>query len=172
MYRKLALAPLVLMLAGCAAPSFNLSEISITPPPLQSAVLEISYSESGTGDVNMQKAIYETYTLECNSDGTALGTHPTPEEACNHLAKNRMLYQNRQVNDQMACTMIYGGPQLAYVEGFINGRDFNISLDRRDGCAISTWDSWIPIIPMASSNFIDERYPGTSFTTPEFAPID
>lgn len=167
MYKKITLLPLALLLSGCVSPSFNAPDFSITPPPLQSAVLEISYSESGSGNIDMEKPSYETYTLECNSDGTARGSHPNPKDACNHLSENRMLYQKTVETEPLICTMIYGGPQLASIEGYINGRNFDISLDRRDGCAISKWDSWVPVIPTISNNFLDESYPGTSFIMPE-----
>jgi hypothetical protein len=166
MHKKLILVATVLLLSGCATPSFELPGVGITPPPLQSAVLEISYSETGSGKVGMESPDYEIYTLECNSDGTAVGSHPNPREACDHLSQNRMLYQKSIDPEPMACTMIYGGPQLADIEGIINGRDFSISLDRRDGCAIAKWDSWVPVIPVYSKDFVLERYPGTSFVAP------
>lgn len=158
MLKKIILAPIIILsLSGCA----SVAEIvlpSDTPPPFREASLEIKYSETGKGDSNMMEPVYETYTLECNMDGRYGGTHPNPNEACNHLRENTMLYQIKPDIEPQACTMIYGGPQEAVISGFINGREIRFDISRTNGCEITEWDSWVPVIPEPSqwANFAME----------------
>lgn len=140
----IVIAPVALLLSGCASPLIPLPQSS--PPPFKSASLEIQYSAEGKGNVKMSGIEYEIFTLECPESGEPSGTHPDPISACNHLAENTLLYQKKSP-ENLACTMIYGGPQEAIISGFINGREVAFSLDRSNGCAISEWESWIPVVP-------------------------
>jgi hypothetical protein len=38
------------------------------------------------------------------------------------------------------CTDIYGGPQVAYVRGMLDGRRIWARFSRNDGCQISRWN--------------------------------
>ncbi len=40
-----------------------------------------------------------------------------------------------------ACPEIYGGADVATVEGTIEGGEVSTSVDRTDGCGISDWDN-------------------------------
>ena len=44
----------------------------------------------------------------------------------------------------MACTQIYGGPQMARVVGTIAGRRVWATFNRTDGCQISRWERLSP----------------------------
>ncbi len=46
----------------------------------------------------------------------------------------------RPVRADMACTMIYGGPEVAIVRGTLNGRRVWARFTRRDGCQIARWN--------------------------------
>lgn len=155
MYIKILLVSTLLLLTGCV--SANPILPTNKPPAFKSANLEILYSETGSGNVNMTKVEYETFTLVCDSNGAASGSHPTPVEACDHLRNNTMVYQI-QGGGPMACAMIYGGPQEVIVKGEINGKAIMFSIDRRDGCAISNWDSWVPVIPQSNLNAFESEF--------------
>lgn len=77
-----------------------------------------------------------TWTLRCDPTG---GTLPRRVDACRRL--------NAFTSDPFAptppgtaCSMIYGGPQVAVVHGAFRGRHLWTTLRRRDGCEISRWN--------------------------------
>jgi hypothetical protein len=43
-----------------------------------------------------------------------------------------------------ACTEIYGGPQVAQVDGTVDGEPVSASFDRANGCEISRWEALSP----------------------------
>lgn len=49
------------------------------------------------------------------------------------------------------CTMIYGGPATAHVTGTWAGRPVNADFRRTNGCEISRWSSFEPLLPSTSS---------------------
>jgi hypothetical protein len=46
----------------------------------------------------------------------------------------------KPVPSDMACTQIYGGPDVALVRGTYMGRKIWVRFRRTDGCQISRWD--------------------------------
>ena len=78
-------------------------------------------------------------TLTCDPDG---GTHPDPNGACDALLENEDALQ--PVPGDVACTEIYGGPQLATVSG--SGVDATLS--RTNGCEIARWDALRAVIQL------------------------
>ena len=50
------------------------------------------------------------------------------------------------VEGDAACTMIYGGPQVATVRGTWGGVDVDARFDRSDGCQIARWDRLAPLL--------------------------
>lgn len=85
----------------------------------------------------------QEWTLSC--DGAPSGTHPQPEEACQHLSaiENPFL----PLPTDLMCTEIYGGPQTAQISGVWNGEPVDLEVSRRNGCEISQWDSLGPLLP-------------------------
>ena len=74
-----------------------------------------------------------------NPDG---GTHPDPAKACAALdAHPEALHP---VPGDVACTEIYGGDQVALVEG--NG--MRAVLNRTNGCEIARWDALAPVLEL------------------------
>ena len=78
-----------------------------------------------------------TATVMCDPNG---GTHPDPAKACAALdAHPQALHP---VPLDMACTQIYGGDQVATIEG--NG--LKATFNRFDGCEIARWDALAPVL--------------------------
>jgi Subtilisin inhibitor-like len=76
----------------------------------------------------------QTWTLRCAPAG---GTLPNARPACASLAKLRQPFA--PVPPDMACTEIYGGPQVALVVGRHAGRRVWARFSRTDGCQIDRW---------------------------------
>jgi hypothetical protein len=74
--------------------------------------------------------------LRCNPTG---GNHPRRTAACRELARLGSSTL-RPVPGDRACTEIYGGPQVAYVTGVIDGRRVWAKLRRDNGCEIERWE--------------------------------
>lgn len=83
------------------------------------------------------------YMLTCRPNG---GDHPQVAAACrrlNHLQGDPF----RPVPPGTMCTMIYGGPQRAHIEGIVKGRPVAAEFNRTNGCEIHRWDSLVPVLP-------------------------
>ncbi|MEX0851140.1 MAG: SSI family serine proteinase inhibitor [Gaiellaceae bacterium] len=97
--------------------------------------LTVTYWEDGS-----RTASRDTWTLRCNP---ARGTLPRPAIACRRLAAGGMkLFASTPPN--VACTQIYGGPQVARVVGTVAGKRVWATFSREDGCAISRWERLSP----------------------------
>jgi Subtilisin inhibitor-like len=95
--------------------------------------LTITYQPAGAaGDA-------QTATLICDPDG---GTHPDPAKACDALLEHEDAL--KAVPGDVACTEIYGGPQVATVVG----GDVNASFSRSNGCEIARWDALRPVLEL------------------------
>jgi hypothetical protein len=71
-------------------------------------------------------------TLTCDPDG---GSHPDPTGGCDVLLQNEDAL--KPVAGDVACTEIYGGPQLAT----ISGSGVESTFSRSNGCEIARWDA-------------------------------
>jgi hypothetical protein len=94
------------------------------------ASTSLHISVSNTGDLMAKK-----YTLRCNPAG---GTLPQPASACRRLARLKAPFAPTPKN--VACTEIYGGPQVALVRGRFRGRAIEAPFSRRNGCEIARWN--------------------------------
>jgi hypothetical protein len=83
---------------------------------------------------------FET-TLTCDP---AEGTHPSPEAACSALAADREALE--PVPPDVACTLIFGGPERATVVGVLDGADVDAAFERSNGCEIDRWDRVAPLL--------------------------
>jgi hypothetical protein len=79
-------------------------------------------------------------TLTCDRDG---GSHPNPAKACDALLEHEDALQ--PVGGDVACTEIYGGPQLATV----SGSGVHALLSRTNGCEIARWEALAPVLELA-----------------------
>lgn len=86
----------------------------------------------------------ESWTLVCA--GFVEGTHPQAQAACDHLAG--MTEPFAPLADDLMCTEQYGGDQTARITGRWAGQVVELDLSRRDGCRISQWDSFGPVLPI------------------------
>lgn len=85
------------------------------------------------------------HTLTCHPTG---GSHPRAAAACtrlDHLHGDPF----QPVPPGSVCTMIYGGPQRATVEGIARGKPVAARFDRTNGCEIARWDALVPVLPEA-----------------------
>jgi hypothetical protein len=122
-----ALFVLVAVLAGCGSDS----DAGGSAQPRYD--LTITYWPTGRGGDT------RSATLECDPDG---GTHPHPNGACDALLEHEDALE--PVPGNVACTEIYGGPQLAV----INGSGVDALLSRRNGCEIARWDALAPVVEL------------------------
>lgn len=120
----------LLVAAGCGSTTGG----SHPAEPSQSRYdLEITYWPEGKDGES------RTTTLTCDPNG---GTHPDPAAACAALDAHREALH--PVPGDMACTQIYGGDQVALVEG--NG--LNAVFNRSNGCEIARWDALAPVLEL------------------------
>lgn len=82
----------------------------------------------------------EDWTLRCNP---ARGTHPRRAAACNRLDAGGWKLV-APVPGSAICTEIYGGPQVAVVKGFLQGRRVWARFTRVNGCQIHRWSRLSP----------------------------
>jgi hypothetical protein len=124
-------------LAACATGSAGTSrQASLTS-------LTVTYWSDGAKISNRQQ-----WTLRC---APPRGTLRRPAVACRKLATGRTrLFAPTPKN--VACTEIYGGPQVANVVGTVQGRRVWARLSRTNGCEISRWDRLSPwLLPAAGT---------------------
>ena len=123
----LALAAVALTLAvGAGAPATDL-RITVWP--------------EGKGEATALE-----WRLRCGPVG---GTLPRRAQACRALAA--LEHPFVPVPDNVvACTQIYGGPQVARVTGSFRGRRVWAKFQRNDGCEISRWNRHRFLFPVAT----------------------
>ena len=51
----------------------------------------------------------------------------------------------------IACTQIFGGPQVAVVTGTFRGRRLRATFTRRDGCEVARWEAVRFLFPVAAA---------------------
>jgi hypothetical protein len=113
-----------LSLAGCggqSAPGGSTSTAS-------AASLEISVSSGA------REAPTKVWTLRCPAGGTL----PDAAGACRNLG--RLNDPFGPLPKSVACTEVYGGPQIADVQGTFRGKPVNSRFLRTDGCEIARWN--------------------------------
>lgn len=86
----------------------------------------------------------QTWELACSVDGVVTGNHPDAQNACQAIAAAKDPWA--PVPKDMACTMVYGGPQTATVRGTWSGVAVDTTFNRTDGCEISRWDRVAPLL--------------------------
>jgi hypothetical protein len=122
--RVLVFVLAALAVAGCGEESEPSAGNSTASP----ASLEISIS-SGVKD-----APTKVWTLRCPPGGTL----PDAAQACLNL--ERLHDPFGPVPKSVACTEIYGGPEIADVQGTFRGKPVNTRFLRTDGCEIARWN--------------------------------
>ncbi|WP_443058715.1 SSI family serine proteinase inhibitor [Streptomyces sp. NBC_00400] len=106
--------------------------------------LTVTVHDSGSAATN------GTFELYCHPGG---GNHRQIQGACAKLdgmtkwGKDPFAPVPQGVN----CTMMYGGPATAHVTGTWAGRPVNADFRRTNGCEISRWGRFEPLLPSTSS---------------------
>ena len=77
----------------------------------------------------------EGWTLRCEPAG---GTLPAQEQACRRLDELEDPFA--PVPADVACTQIFGGPEVARVEGSYRGDRVDARFTRHNGCEIARWN--------------------------------
>jgi hypothetical protein len=120
--RIAVLLAMVALVAGCG------SGTEPAAPPTYD--LTITYWPAGRGGEP------RSATLTCPPGGT----HPDPERACDILVSH--LNALHPVSRNVACTEIYGGPQVATIAGTIEIEGpLRASFNRSNGCEIARWEA-------------------------------
>ena len=110
---------------------------------LSALALTLAASAAASGTTSLRIRVWPegqggrltTWTLRCDPVG---GTHPRAARACRVLASLENPFA--PVPPTMACTQIYGGPQVAIVTGVFRGRRVWARFKRSDGCQIARWE--------------------------------
>ncbi len=88
-------------------------------------------------------------TLRCGLGEEATGyLVDLSQQACDHLSTSddaRRLLQEGPAADR-ACTEIYGGGEIAQINGTLDGVAIDVAIDRTNGCGISDWALLQPIL--------------------------
>ena len=126
----------LLVVAGCGSATGGGD--AAEPPPQPGYDLQITYWPKGKDGEN------RTASLTCDPNG---GTHPDPAKACAALdAHPEALHP---VPMDSACTEIYGGDQVAEVQGTgPDGANVRAILNRSNGCEIARWDALAPVVEL------------------------
>jgi len=106
-----------------------------------STSLNITVWPNGMGP----QAPKKTYTLRCAPVG---GTLPKRAAACTKLMRIERPFAPTPAGT--ACTMIYGGPQVALVTGSFRGKQIRAMFGRKDGCQLARWNRVGFLFPGAS----------------------
>ncbi|WP_432562537.1 SSI family serine proteinase inhibitor [Kineococcus sp. SYSU DK003] len=85
-----------------------------------------------------------SWQLSCSADGVLGGDHPDARSACDAIAAAGDPWA--PVPPDAMCTMIYGGPQVATVQGTWGGVAVDTTFRRDDGCQIARWDRIAPLL--------------------------
>jgi hypothetical protein len=121
----------LLVVAGCGS---GAGGGDAAEPPQPRYDLQITFWPEGKDSES------RTATLTCEPNG---GTHSDPAKACAALdAHPEALHP---VPGDVACTEIYGGDQVALVEG----DGMRAVLNRTNGCEIARWDALAPLVELS-----------------------
>ncbi len=110
---------------------------STEPRPGPAAELTVTFWPEGQGGPSQEAG------LTCEPTG---GTHPNAEEACQLLVSDPAALE--PVAPDMACTMIYGGPEEATVVGIVNGEEVDATFSRTNGCELDRWDRMAALLQL------------------------
>jgi hypothetical protein len=119
------LALTVLVATGCMSRSVSGGGTGTKP---SATSLQISISLGGRDSPT------KLWTLRCPGGGTL----PNAARACTRLEKVDRPFA--PLRKRVACTQVYGGPQVADVSGTFHGERVSAHFSRSDGCEIARWN--------------------------------
>ena len=83
------------------------------------------------------------WTLNCQPNS---GNHPSLGSACRFLTtiegKRALTIKPSSTN----CLQVFGGEATARITGLFYGKKVSVTLNRKDGCGITQWDSLIKLV--------------------------
>lgn len=128
-----------------APPETEPTTTTTAPPDNQSGGIALRVDVTD-GENQLRSA-----TLSCAADShVASGfLSGSGRSACDFVGQQQIrsrLTGGSQRGPEMACTMIWGGPEVATVTGNIGGTNVDTTFDRVDGCRMSEFDSFEPLI--------------------------
>lgn len=109
-------------------------------------------SSSGSGDGDDIEADLEVRTTAPGGEGSVrYEVKCPPRDAddrarCDALAADPDMFE--PVPDDVACSMLYGGPETATVTGTFEGERIKAMFSRKNGCEISRWQRAAPVISL------------------------
>jgi hypothetical protein len=128
---RLRLASLIacfgLLITGCGSLGSDSDSDSGSGSPADTELTITVWPQGASGSSR-------EWTLRCDPAG---GSLPEPAEACARLTAELL----RPLPEDAICTQIYGGPQVARVQGRLEGREVDVRYGRANGCEIHQWDS-------------------------------
>ncbi|UNO40851.1 SSI family serine proteinase inhibitor [Streptomyces sp. MST-110588] len=139
-----AVSPAVASAATAPAAAAPIPLLPSRTAPTAGDHLTVTVSHSGG------PATDGTYELRCHPAG---GTHPAARSACALLDRLTTWGSDpfAPVASDSQCTMQYGGPATARVTGVWAGRPVKANFKRSNGCEISRWDRFEPLLPATAS---------------------
>jgi hypothetical protein len=128
----LRLAVLLVIALSATACGGNANEER--PPGHPTTLLEVEVWPRGI------ESDSRSYTVDCNSDADpTLQQTVAKSKVCRSLA-SAPGDVFAPVPDGVACTALYGGPQVARVRGTFRGQPIDARFNRTNGCEITRWD--------------------------------
>jgi hypothetical protein len=121
--------------AVCAAALTLLAAGSASAGSSARTHLTVTYWEDGARTTDKT-----VWALQCDPPA---GTLPRPALACRRIATSGRAFF-APLKEGIACTEIYGGPQVGLVVGAIDGRRVWSKFQRRNGCEIGRWQRVSP----------------------------
>ncbi|MDQ4502928.1 serine protease inhibitor [Sinomonas sp. ASV322] len=142
-----------MLLAGCAGGGGSVPESPTTPPATASAP-PATPASPGTPTAELAIVVVHSpgqaeqrWNLRC-AGATSLPetTHPTPAAACALIAAHREVLFPPSPPPDRACSMLYGGPDVATVTGTDDGAPVARRFSRTNGCEVDDWKAAVPLI--------------------------
>ena len=131
---RVALLVVLVAVAGCGE-----SDDAGQPDTPETSVEVTLWPEGRSGA--SQRAV-----LTCEPAG---GSHPHAQEACAALESQGGALE--PVAGDVACTLIYGGPEEARIAGVVGGNAVDTMLSRNNGCEIDRWDRLAAVLELSVS---------------------
>lgn len=125
---------------GNTEPSQGPAAVPSTTASAAAIDLTITLTES-------PQATPRTFRLvAAGSEPSAESTLPDPASALSAVEKygEKMFFP--LPDPTRVCTQQYGGPEIAVVTGWFNGKAVNSTFKRTDGCEISRWRAMAPLL--------------------------
>jgi hypothetical protein len=135
--RLLGSVLLVALALGCGEPDDGQDDVAADPDG--EAYLTVDVRVRPDPDAEEQALRYV-----CDADGSSLSDDDA-DEACQALLTEEEWLREGFPSD-LVCTQEYGGPEVAELEGTLDGESFTRELDRTDGCRIDMWERLSPAL--------------------------